>query len=140
MSTTRKHGGTGLGLTISRRVVELMGGQTGLESEPGVGTTLTLTAALDKGNARGTGPGVPRRPRDLGVLFVADQAAARAILVDPLARLGKRVAAGASGPEASAAGKERAGDEPYDVAFMDWRMPGMDGLEASRGIKQDTEL
>ncbi len=140
MSTTRKHGGTGLGLTICRRLVELMGGRIWLESEPGTGSTFHFTVWLGVGTAVGTGRLVPEKLARLRVLVVDDNPAAREILQEPLSALTSHVDAVASGKEAIAAIQQHDASAPYDIVFMDWRMPGMDGLQASRHIKSDETL
>ncbi len=140
-STTRKHGGTGLGLTISQRLVEAMGGEIGLDSEPGVGTTFWFTVDLGVGSAEVRAKWLPADLPQLRALVVDDNAAAREILAEALADLTSAVATARSGAEALA--MMQAADrrcEPYDIAFIDWRMPEMDGLQTSRHIRADSTL
>src|SRR5204862_6141665 len=89
---------------------------------------------------KGSGKIVPERLAKLRVLVVDDNAAAREILAEPLGSIANHVVTVASGPEAIAAIKAQNPAEPFDIVFMDWRMPGMDGLQASRLIKSDETL
>ncbi len=77
---------------------------------------------------------VPSQFQNLRVLVVDDNSSAREILSESLGSLARQVDAVSSGHEALAAIKQRDRDTPYDVIFMDWRMPGMDGLQATRLI------
>jgi two-component system sensor histidine kinase/response regulator len=131
-SNARRFGGAGLGLTISRRLVRMMGGDLTVESTEGAGSTFRFNVELDL--ARGaTGPRrLADEFRDLPVLVADDNANARAVLSTMLQSLSCRVTAVDSGTAAieEAMRASRKGD-PYRLALLDWRMPGVDGAEAA---------
>jgi PAS domain S-box-containing protein len=140
--TTRKYGGTGLGLTISARLVEMFGGRLEVESAPGRGTTfhflLPFEVATDVPASR---PVDPERVRGLSVLVVDDNATNRRILEETLAGWEMRPTCVEGGEQALAALEQaqRAG-EPFTLVLLDAQMPGMDGFMLAETIKQRPEL
>lgn len=143
-STTRKYGGTGLGLTISKRLVNMMGGDISVESEVGVGTTFRFDVVLERADPadikhREHVVGIDLR--GLKVLIVEDNDASREVLEVMTRSFGfdvvsvDRAAAGLHVLLAAAAT-----DEPFDALLTDWMMPGMDGLELAREVHKSPQI
>ncbi|MDR2357302.1 MAG: response regulator [Oscillospiraceae bacterium] len=135
-STARRFGGTGLGLAISKRIVEMMGGEIWVTSEPGEGAEFAFTVRLKRGAGEQRsvlGPGVNRE--NLRVLAVDDAADIREYFKEIMQRFNISCDTAACGDEAV---DRIARDGAYDVYFVDWRMPNMDGVELARKIKENS--
>ncbi|MEC9340918.1 MAG: PAS domain S-box protein [Pseudomonadota bacterium] len=139
-STTRRFGGTGLGLSVCRQLAELMGGSIGVESTPGAGSTFWTTVRLRQlRQPLAVDPSLPFRGRQ--VLVVDDHPVNRAVATGLCGRWGMLCAEAQNGPEALQRLEEAAHrGKPYDLVLLDVMMPGMDGLEAARRISADPDL
>ncbi|WP_193170136.1 hybrid sensor histidine kinase/response regulator [Nisaea nitritireducens] len=138
-SITRTHGGTGLGLSISHQLIDAMGGSIGLESSPGEGSRFYFRVPYEP-----VASAVPRRafegidPRAIRVLVVDDNRVVRDTVSEALTSLRFKVDVAASGQEAVEMYRKALARGPYAVVLIDWRMPGMDGVETIKRIEAES--
>jgi PAS domain S-box-containing protein len=140
-SITRRYGGTGLGLIISRRLTELMGGEIQVDSTPGAGSTFSFTVHVGVQQQQPTLP--VDEDADLAgtrVLVVDDNDTARDILCAMVESFGLRAEQAESAEQAVGLVRSADADDPFGLVLMDWRMPVRDGVEAAREIRDEADL
>ena len=136
-STTRRYGGTGLGLTIVKRLAEMMDGDVKVESETGIGSTFRVTLWLGVTERQRPRQAMPPAIVGMRALVVDDNPLAAEILTRSLQALQMRADSVGSAREAYMALDQAAAEDPYRVVFMDHWMPEIDGAEATRTILRD---
>ena len=138
-SMTRKYGGSGLGLTIARSLTEMMGGEMAVESQVGLGSTFSFTVRVQRAHERSEPLLEPQNPlKGLQTLIVEDNATNRAILQRQATSWGMRSEVTGTTEDALALMQSAAQHgRQYDLALLDMKLPGIDGLELARRIKAD---
>jgi signal transduction histidine kinase len=134
-STTRRYGGTGLGLAICKNLATLMGGQIGVDSQPGAGSSfwVRLNLQVHQGNADAGSVGERSVPDSFRILFAEDNLINQKITLMLLKQMGLRCDVVLNGELAVEAHLKK----PYDLILMDMQMPVMDGMDAARRIRED---
>ncbi|MBT3634538.1 MAG: response regulator [Candidatus Marinimicrobia bacterium] len=140
-STTRKYGGTGLGLNISKSLVKMMGGEIWVESVAGKGSQFIFTVSLSEGSASVAPKNeIVKELGKLHALVVDDSKTARHILSEILSTFDIEVSEAGTGARALEKVLEAKETQPFDIIFMDWKMAGMDGIETATKIRGVSSL
>ena len=136
-STTRQYGGTGLGLAITKQIAQLMGGEVGVDSVYGQGSTFWFTARLGKSQSQVVPQLLRKDLEGKRILVVDDNEAARLLLGRLLNDLHLEVESAESGAQAlDMLDHAVAQGRPYEAIYLDWQMPGMNGIELAERVRQ----